>query len=85
MKIDTIKQLKSVIELCRKSGIDSIEIDGIKIDFGMSPESASISTEQPQETFIPGGVDQDTPIKLDEAWEKLTDDQKLYYSVTDQN
>jgi len=45
MKIETLKDLESVLKLCRKQGIDSLEIDGIKIVFGETPSKANLNTD----------------------------------------
>lgn len=39
MKIDTLKDLKALVQLCRKQGIDSIEVDGVKLELGDAPVS----------------------------------------------
>lgn len=39
MKIESIKKLDQLISLCRKRGINNIEIDGIKLELGIEPLS----------------------------------------------
>jgi hypothetical protein len=34
MKLESIKDLKALIALCRKSGIKNIEVDGVKLELG---------------------------------------------------
>jgi len=38
MKIETKKDLESVIKLCRKMGVNTIEVDGIKLSLGDAPQ-----------------------------------------------
>jgi hypothetical protein len=50
MQIDSIKDLEAVINLCRRKGVTSIEIDNIKLALGDKPERKAIeSTEAPKE------------------------------------
>lgn len=50
MKIDSIKDLEAVINLCRRKGVTSIEIDNIKLALGEKPERKAIeSTEANKE------------------------------------
>lgn len=37
MKIENLSDLERIVSLCRKKGIDSIEIDGIKLSLGSEP------------------------------------------------
>jgi hypothetical protein len=41
MKIDTIQELKAVVDLCRKSGVVNIEIDNVKLLLGEPPPKRS--------------------------------------------
>lgn len=41
MKIDNLKELSKLIQLCRKTGVDAIEIDGIKLALGQAPKRAT--------------------------------------------
>jgi hypothetical protein len=37
MKINNIKDLQKIIALCRKSGVEAIEIDNVKLNLGPEP------------------------------------------------
>lgn len=39
MKIDTLKDLQALVKMCRKTGIKSIEVDGVKLQLGDEPIS----------------------------------------------
>lgn len=34
MKIESLKDLEAIIKLCRKTGVASIEVNGIKLELG---------------------------------------------------
>lgn len=91
MKIDTLKDLKKLVELCRKVGIDAMEIGDIK--FNLSPialPKAKASTgywatpeaeiKIPQYSPVASNITADI-IKTDE----LTADELLFYSATNQD
>lgn len=48
MKIESIKDLDAVISLCRKRGVLSIEIDGVKLSLGDAPEKKLKSEPTPE-------------------------------------
>lgn len=39
MNIPDLKKLKQLVKLCRETGIDSMEIEGIKFTLGLAPQS----------------------------------------------
>jgi hypothetical protein len=41
LKIETIKDLKAVADLCRKQGITSINVDGVTMVFGDAPQKTA--------------------------------------------
>lgn len=43
MKVESIKQLEQVIKLCRKTGVNSIEIDGVKLMLGEAPAKPGVA------------------------------------------
>lgn len=50
MKIETIKDLEAVLKLCRRQGVTSINIDGIRLSLGelpapKTPETAKDDTK----------------------------------------
>lgn len=73
-----IKELKKIIELCRKTGVTEFKIDNIEFKLGAEPYKAPQVTKAAQNvTYAPGGITADTRIQTDE----LTDEQLLYYSA----
>jgi hypothetical protein len=78
LKVDTLKDLKKVIQLCRETGVDIIKVDGIELVLGSQPVQKAVKRSiSPTETF-PGNVGPDTPIHTPDA---LTDEQMLFYSA----
>ena len=77
MKIETLKDLKKVIQLCRETGVDIIKVDGIELVLGAQPTKQTAKTKSPQEVFS-SIVGPDTPI---ETPDHLTDEQLLFYSA----
>ncbi len=50
MKVDSIKDLEAVINLCRRKGVTSISVDNIQFVLGDKPERKAIeSTESTKE------------------------------------
>lgn len=37
MKIENLKELHALVKLCRKAGINAIEVDGVKLSLGDAP------------------------------------------------
>ena len=66
MTISNLKDLEAVIRLCRKQGVDSIEVDGVKLQLGSAPpkQAKSAGTE--------------TSIESDDVY---TDEQLLTWSA----
>lgn len=84
MKVNDIKDLKKLIDLCRRTGVEAIEVDGVKMNLGTSPTiiyktDHKKTSEQP--TYTPGGVTEDTRIDTD----VLTDEQLMFYSSDVEN
>lgn len=44
MKITTLKELEQVIKLCRKTGVQSITVDGVQLQLGEAPSKPSTAT-----------------------------------------
>lgn len=80
MKIDNIKDLKKVIQLCRETGVDIIKCDGIELVLGSAPAKAVKQRNSSVETFS-SIVGPDTPI---ETPDELTPEQLMFYSASDQ-
>lgn len=78
MKIDNLKQLQQLIKLCRQTGIEAIEVDGIKMNLGPTPVIYKAEKKQlPETTIAPGGITEDIQIPTN----GLTEEQLLYYSA----
>lgn len=84
MTIKDIKDLKQIIDLCRKTGVQSIKVDNVEMHLGEAPSKPAAITQKRNkttETFIPGVITEDTQITTDE----LTADELLFYSATNQD
>lgn len=46
MKIDTLADLRALIKVCRKEGINAIEVDGVKLELGDVPVRQKLKTEE---------------------------------------
>lgn len=52
MKIQSLRQLKRVIALCRAEGITEIEVDGIKLKVGdKPPKQAPVQADKPVKQY----------------------------------
>lgn len=40
MKIESLEQIEALIKLCRKAGVSSIEVDGVKLAISEQPKRA---------------------------------------------
>lgn len=85
MKIESLKDLQKVIQLCRKTGVNSIKIDNVEFHLGAEPRKVTTSVDYgsdfpeanirvPQFT---GEIDPPETIKTDE----LTQEQLMFYSA----
>jgi hypothetical protein len=71
MKLEKLKDLKDVIALCRKTGVKSIEIDGVKLELNeVAPNRKSRTTVESSEV---DEITSDTP----------TEEQMLFWSAQD--
>lgn len=91
MKIETKQQLKEVIQLCRKLGVQSIRIDGIEFHLGSLPvvykrqKKSTPSIETPTNKYpLPNEMSEEAKI-INEInavdSDQLTDEQLMYYSA----
>ena len=78
MKINDIKDLKKVIQLCRQTGVDIIKVDGVEMVLGSAPRQPIKARNSSIETFS-ANVGPDTPI---ETPDELTPDQLMFYSAS---
>lgn len=86
MKIESTKDLKKLIQLCRTMGVEAIEVDGVKMNLGPTPVivsktryKAQPETQVSNTTLAPGGITEDIRIPTN----GLTDEQLLFYSAQD--
>jgi hypothetical protein len=72
LKIESLKDLKAVIKLCRSTGVDSITVDGVELKLGSEPEKPVKKVKRTAEIeSIPDFIDMP---------DELTPEQLLYYS-----
>jgi CO dehydrogenase/acetyl-CoA synthase gamma subunit (corrinoid Fe-S protein) len=80
MKINNLKDLDKLIQLCRKRGVTDITIDGITLTLGMEPVKENTKQEVfeiEQQTYTPGGITENTKIQIPK---ELTDAELLFWS-----
>jgi hypothetical protein len=80
MKLETLKDLEKLINLCRKTGVDTIKVDNIELKLGEAPYKAPKATKQETQantppTYAPGGITEEIKV------EGLTQEQLLYWST----
>jgi len=86
MTISNLKDLQKLIALCRRTGVQSIRVDGIEFHLGEEPvktRKKTVTNTDPQVTLTPGGVTEQTKIPgvtIASDWDLLTEEQKLFYS-----
>lgn len=87
MKIDTLNDLKKVLQVCRKYDVFSIKIDNLEIKLTAKQEAAGTSASAadlfPEEAvsipkYSPGNITDNTKI---DTPDELTEEQLLYYSA----
>lgn len=79
MKIDSLKDLKALLRLCRQEGVEAFELGDIK--FNLSPNlpvkaQTRYKAEETVTTFTPGGITEEVQIPTT----GLTQEQLLFYS-----
>lgn len=80
MKIDSLKELKALIKLCRQLGVDAIEVDNVK--FGLGPEPVTYKQQKGQATsFISNNTDGTPDLPNIKTPDALTEEQMLFYSA----
>lgn len=99
MKINDIKDLEKVVKLCRRLGIDALEVDNIKFNLGLAPKRQRLQSN-PANDFPEANIKIPlyTPVSAGGAnsaamgevsssstinIEELTEEQLLNWSVTD--
>lgn len=81
MVIKDIKDLKQIIDLCRKTGVESIKIDNVELHLGPPPVKYTTNTQKTTSHAPPGVITEDTQITTDE----LTEEQLMFYSASNQD
>lgn len=93
MKIESLKDLQKVIQLCRKLGVQSIKVDSIEFHLGDLPKTAQKLktipnidqiTKNISSPYTPGGINEETKIVAEIAdidTDDLSADQLLFYSA----
>lgn len=82
MVVKDIKDLKKLIDLCQKTGVESIRVDGIEIHLGALPTKHTFPKPnyKQNQVFTPGGITEETTIPQAND-EELTEEQLLFYSA----
>ncbi len=75
------KELKKLAAACRAAGIKHYKADGI--EFTLSDEAPVSQYKKRKSNIKDSPVGQDTPFSEQGSWDSLTQDQKLFYSVSD--
>lgn len=65
MKLESLKDLESVMKLCKKHGVESIEVDGVRMKLVDTQTSASSGSSD---------------IKVEDPYANLTDEDILEWS-----
>jgi len=94
MTIDSLKDLQKVIQLCRKTGVTLIKIDGIELQLGPKPTTSSkkvdYASDFPEANIpVPQFQGYSQPSDIQQVADKiatseLTEEQLLFYSSTGQ-
>jgi hypothetical protein len=89
MDIKDFKQLKQVINLCRKTGVSDIEIAGIKMhigpitDYGAKRVQTQLTLDPTAGVAIPSYSPvsaQETQDEVIKTFDNLSDEDRLFYS-----
>lgn len=82
MKIENLKELQKLVKLCRKLGIENIEVDGVKLQLAELPKPLR---RQGKSQSIPIGDNVGSLTETDKIdIPQLTDEQLLFWSVAAQ-
>lgn len=86
MEVKNLKELQKVIQLCRKLGVEAIEVDNVKLNLGAIPSKIANNTRKVDQEVFPEEsikVPQFTPVQdaADKiATDELSEEQLMYYS-----
>lgn len=85
MKIDNLKDLKRLIQLCQEQGVKSITVDGIAIELSERPQQTrrlKQVQELTAENFPANSMDENIKIpQMDIPTDELSDEALLFYSA----
>lgn len=95
MKIENKKQLKEILQLCRKLGVQSMKVDGIEFHLGEMPQqerslddliedplaSAKITTSVLNQEYTGSVTNSTKAIAEKIASDSLSEEELLFYSV----
>jgi len=92
MRIENIADLKKLIALCRKTGVITIEVDGIKLTLGsqqptisnIAPELPDYSNDIPEAKMKVPAYNPQTGVVETIETDALTPDELLFYSASGQ-
>lgn len=86
--LKTLKDLEKAIRLCRKLGVNAIEIGEVKFELGQAPVTYTPAKKQKVDQTLtgmtaPGGITEDVRIPTTAGFDAagLTDEQLLFYSA----
>jgi hypothetical protein len=92
MIVKDLKDLQKIIQLCRKTGVESIKIDNVEFHLGALPKATKRNKNIDLEAFPESNIKipQFTPVTTEEtsttdviATDELTDEQLLMWSAQD--
>lgn len=77
MELPDLKQLQSLIAVCRKSGVSEVEFNGMRLTFIPIEKKAPRGKTAKAKSATPdtGGLDPVT-----DGWDNLSEDQKIFWS-----
>jgi hypothetical protein len=84
-----LKELKKLIRICREGGVEAIKTSEVELHLGPTPVINKVTKQVLSETaeealkvpvYSPGAPP-DAKIAVDDTWDSLTDEQKLFYSA----
>lgn len=79
MQLPDLKKLDQLLALLRKRGVQSIEIDGIKLVLGSIPDKAKRQAKAAP--IAAPALDLNPLDPVSDGWDSLSEEQKLMWSV----
>lgn len=81
MKLESLNDIKKLIDLCRKAGVESIKVEGLELKLGELPETRRYTRRQSQ-SELPVGTVTDGVQVVDE--DSMNPEDLLFWSATGQ-